>query len=513
MTDNQKRTEIFNMVWRACDTFRGVIDPAQYKDYILTMLFVKYLSDIRKSQVALLGEKYKGDSIRIERALSRERFVIPTVEIRDNNGKVEDTFLAVFDSLYERRNHNKIGELINILLEHIEDANKAKLHNVFRNIDFNSEANLGQARQRNSRLKTLLEDLEELDLTPEYVGEMDIVGDVYEYLIARFAATAGKKAGEFYTPAEVSETLARLVAPKSGDRICDPACGSGSLLIRAAKQTGSENNFSLYGQEMNGSTWALCKMNMFLHNMDSSDIQWEDTIRHPQLVENDALMKFDVVVANPPFSLDKWGQEIAAEDRHARFGRGIPPKSKGNWAFILHMLATAVEGKGRVGVVVPHGVLFRGGQEGKIREAVISENLLDAVVGLPANLFYGTGIPAALMIFDKSREPNGKGEVLFIDANRGYEQGTNQNKLRAEDIEKIVETFRQRKTVDKYSHPAPFAEIKENEFNLNIPRYVDTFEPEPEIDIVAVQREIEDIERQLGETRTEMDKYLKELGF
>ena len=512
MNDEQKRIAIFNKVWQACDTFRGVIDPAQYKDYILTMLFVKYLSDIHKSKTAELEKKYKGDEIRIRRALDWKRFIIPNIEIRDSSGKVEDTFPALFDNLYERRSRSNIGELINILLEHIEDANKSKLHNVFRNIDFNSEANLGQTRQRNTRLKHLLEDLVVLDLRPESVGDMDIIGDVYEYLIARFAATAGKKAGEFYTPAEVSETLARLVAPKPYDRICDPACGSGSLLIRTAKKVGS-NDFSLYGQEMNGSTWALCKMNMFLHDVDSARIEWEDTIRNPQFVEDDALMKFDVVVANPPFSLDKWGQEIAADDGYGRFFRGIPPKSKGDWAFILHMLATALEGKGRVGVVVPHGVLFRGGQEGKIREAVIRENLLDAVIGLPANLFYGTPIPAALMTFDKSRKPNGKGKVLFIDASREFEQNTNQNKLRPQDIDKIVDTFRKRKMIDKYSYLASYAEIEENEFNLNIPRYVDTFEPQPEIDIAAVQKEVEEIEVKLVSARKKMDGYLKELGF
>jgi type I restriction enzyme M protein len=252
-------------------------------------------------------------------------------------------------------------------------------------------------------------------------------------------------------------------------------------------------------------------MNMFLHEVDSAHIQWEDTIRHPQFVEGDALMKFDIVIANPPFSLDKWGQEMAAEDRYARFQRGIPPKSKGDWAFISHMLATAVEGTGRVGVVVPHGVLFRGGQEGKIREAVIRENLLDAVIGLPANLFYGTGIPAALMIFDKSRKPGR--EVLFIDASREFEQSTNQNRLRPQDIEKIVTTFRKRQAVDKYAYPASFNEIEENEFNLNIPRYVDTFEPEPEIDIAATQREIEQIEAELVEVQAKMNRYLKELGF
>ena len=507
MNDQEKLHGIFNKVWQACDTFRGVIDPAQYKDYILTMLFVKYLSDIRKSREAEFEKKYKGDKLRIKRALGRERFVIPEIEIRDSKGEVEDCFPATFESLYERQDRNNIGELINILLEHLEDANKAKLHNVFRNIDFNSEANLGQTRQRNTRLNNLLEDLAGLDLRPESVGHMDIIGDVYEYLIEKFAATAGKKAGEFYTPAAVSETLARLMAPKPGDRICDPACGSGSLLIRTAKQIGSDD-FSLYGQEMNGSTWALCKMNMFLHNVDSARIEWEDTIRQPQFVEDDALTKFDVVIANPPFSLDKWGQEIAAEDRYGRFRRGIPPKSKGDWAFISHMLATAVEGKGRVGVVVPHGVLFRGGQEGKIRESVIEENLLDAVIGLPSNLFFGTGIPAALMIFDKARKREGKGKVLFIDAGREFENSTNQNRLREQDIEKIVKTFRARKSMDKYSYLAAYAEIKENEFNLNIPRYVDTFEEEEEIDIAAVQGEIEKIEADLRKTREKMDGYL-----
>jgi len=257
----------------------------------------------------------------------------------------------------------------------------------------------------------------------------------------------------------------------------------------------------------------LCKMNMFLHNVDSADIQWEDTIRHPQFVEDDALMKFDVVIANPPFSLDKWGQEIAAGDRYGRFFRGIPPKSKGDWAFISHMLATATEGKGRVGVVVPHGVLFRGGQEGKIREAAIRENLLDAVIGLPANLFYGTGIPAALMIFDKSRKPSDRGKVLFIDAGHEFAQNTNQNKLRTQDIDKIVDTFQKCKTIDKYSHLASYTEIEENEFNLNIPRYVDTFEEEEEIDIAVVQKEIDQIESELAETQAKMNSYLKEFEF
>ncbi len=500
MSDQQTKDEIFNVVWSACDTFRGVIDPGHYKDYILTMLFVKYLSDVRKSKIEEYEKKYKGDQTRIDRAMSRERFVVP-----------ED---CTFEHLYAHRDDSDIGQHINTVLEKIEDANKAKLHNVFRNIDFNSEANLGKTRQRNQRLKTVLEDFanKKLDLRPERVGHMDIVGDVYEYLIARFAAQAGKKAGEFYTPSEVSETLARLVAPEDGDRICDPTCGSGSLLIKAAQQVGTKN-FSLFGQEMNGSTWALCKMNMFLHEVDAARIEWEDTIRHPQLVENDALMKFDIVVANPPFSLDKWGQEIAATDQYNRFHAGVPPKSKGDWAFISHMVATAVEGKGRVGVVVPHGVLFRGGQEGKIRQHMIEQNYLAGVVGLPSNLFYGAGIPAALMIFDKGRTPGAKEDVFFIDASREFAQGTNQNRLRQEDMDKIVETFHKRTVIEKYSHLASFDEIAENDFNLNIPRYVDTFEPEPEIDMVEVQQDIVRINKELAEIEAKMDGYLEELGF
>lgn len=500
MTDQQIKDEIFNVVWSACDTFRGVIDPSGYKDYILTMLFLKYLSDVRKSKLAEYEAKYKGDQTRIDRAMSRERFTVP-----------ED---CTFEFLYSHRDDSDIGQVINTVLEKIEDANKAKLHNVFRNIDFNSESNLGKTRQRNQRLKTVLEDFnnKKLDLRPERVGHMDIVGDVYEYLIARFAAQAGKKAGEFYTPGEVSETLARLVAPQDGDRICDLTCGSGSLLIKASKQVGTKN-FSLFGQEMNGSTWALCKMNMFLHEVDAARIEWEDTIRHPQLVEDGKLMKFEIVVANPPFSLDKWGQEIAASDQYDRFHAGIPPKSKGDWAFISHMIATALEGKGRVGVVVPHGVLFRGGQEGKIRQHMIEQNYLAGVVGLPANLFYGAGIPAALMIFDKGRTTGAKEDVFFIDASREFEQGTNQNRLRPQDMDKIVETFHKRTVIDKYSHLASFDEIAENDFNLNIPRYVDTFEPEPEIDMEEVQKDIERINGELAEVEAKMDTYLEELGF
>jgi type I restriction system adenine methylase (hsdM) len=489
--------EINSVAWAACDTFRGLIDPAQYKNYILTFLFVKYLSDAWKDKVAQYTEMYKGDKERINRRLERESYKLPEK--------------CTFDYLYENRNAGNIGELINVALEHIEEANRDKLENIFRGIDFNSETALGDTKDRNKRLKSLLEDFAHpaLDLRPSRIGKVDIIGNTYEYLIGRFASDAGKKGGEFYTPGEVATLLAKLVAPKPGSRICDPACGSGSLLIKVAHEIGNED-YSLYGQELNGDTWSLCKMNMFLHNIQTAHIEWGDTLNNPKLIEKDTLMKFDIVIANPPFSLDKWGAENASADPYNRFFRGVPPKSKGDYAFISHMVETALAGHGKIGVILPHGVLFRGAGEGAIRKRMIEENLLEAVIGLPSNLFFGTGIPACILIFNKGKKTK---DVLFIDASHEFEPGKNQNKLRDSDIAKIVKTFKDFKPIDKYSYRAKFEEIEENEFNLNIPRYVDTFEEEEEIDIVATQKEIEALEKDLEKVRKEMRGYLKELGF
>ncbi len=500
--------EINNIVWKACDTFRGTIDATQYKDYILTMLFLKYLTDVWKDKRATYDQKYKGDQVRIERALRNERFQVPAE--------------ATFDHLYEQRNETNLGELINIALEKLEDANRSKLERVFRNIDFNSESNLGQTKDRNRRLKNLMTDFSALDLQPSHLEGNDIIGDAYEFLISQFASDAGKKAGEFYTPGEVSTLLAKLVDPQPGNRICDPACGSGSLLIKVAREVGT-NNFSLYGQENNGSTWALARMNMFLHEMDNADIEWGDTLNNPRLLEGDQLMKFHIVVANPPFSLDKWGAENAMADQFNRFHRGVPPKSKGDYAFITHMVETTYQDIGKVGVIVPHGVLFRGSSEGKIREHLIRENFLEAVIGLPSNLFFGTGIPAAILIFNRGKEKNK--DVLFIDASREYQEGKNQNRLRAEDIQHIVDTLKAFKAgtplkcdegkviEDKYAYRATLKEIEDNDFNLNIPRYVDTFEEEEPVDIPATQAEIKRLKGELAEVEKKMEAYLKELGF
>lgn len=492
--------EINTVLWKACDTFRGVVDASEYKNYILVMLFVKYVSDVWQEHYEELKEKYGDDEEMILRRLQRERFVLPK-ECR-------------FQGLYDQRNASNIGEIINIALEQIEEANKLKLSGVFRNIDFNSEANLGQTKDRNARLKHLLEDFNDsrLDLRSSRVGNLDVIGNAYEFLIAKFAAGAGKKAGEFYTPAEVSELIAELINPQEGERICDPACGSGSLLIKCGNQllNQGKKDFALYGQEITGATWALAKMNMFLHGMDNARIEWGDTIRSPKLIEDDTTMKFEVVVANPPFSLDKWGHEGAENDAFKRFHRGIPPKSKGDYAFISHMIETTTQDSGRVGVVVPHGVLFRASSEGKIRQQLIEENLLDAVIGLPANLFFGTGIPAAILVFKRNKTDT---SVIFIDASREYQDNKNQNKLRQTYIDKIVVTYKARETIDKYAYLSSFYEIKENDFNLNIPRYVDTFEEEEEIDINSVQLEINQLEGELVEVKQEMAGYLKELGY
>ncbi|MGQ0800251.1 MAG: type I restriction-modification system subunit M [Pseudomarimonas sp.] len=496
--------QINHAVWSACDTFRGTVDPSIYKDYVLTMLFLKYLSDVWQDHYDEYQKKHGDHPELIEELLMTERFVLPKS--------------ANFWALHERRFEPGNGERIDKALHAIEDGNGGKLrdgdHGVFQDITFNSNR-LGDEAQKNDILRHLLEDFAkpELDLRPSRVGKLDIIGNAYEYLIERFAASAGKKAGEFYTPPEVSELMAELVQPMAGDSICDPACGSASLLMKCAQQIKRHGSkvYQLFGQEAIGSTWALAKMNMFLHGEDNHLIKWGDTLRNPRLLDaNDNLLLFDVVVANPPFSLEKWGHDAASKDRFGRYRRGLPPKTKGDYAFILHMIETLKPGSGRMAVVVPHGVLFRGGAEGRIRQQLIDENLLDAVIGLPEKLFFGTGIPAAVLVFRKKKSDT---SVLFIDASREFDDAKNQNKLGAQHIGKIVETFVARASVDKYAWLATPAEIKENDYNLNIPRYVDTFVEEEEIDLAAVLEERKKLKAELAQIEAQMAVYLKELGY
>lgn len=506
---NKKYTqeEVNGILWRACDTFRGKIDSSIYKDYVLVMLFIKYVSDIYKEHKEELMKKYDNNLEIVNRQMKNERFVLDDI--------------STFDYIYDRRNQPDIGETINKALAHIEEENKTKLRGVFKNIDFNSEAILGSTKERNAMLKNLLEDFSDLDLAPSRLIGEDVIGNAYEYMISNFASDAGKKGGEFFTPSEVSELLSRLVKPEENDRIYDPTCGSGSLLIKAFNKI-SSGKAQIYGQERNGQTHSLCRMNMFLHNIDDAKIAWGDTLANPLHLENDKLMKFQVVVANPPFSLDKWAMGFAGEgddrafkmveslDPYKRFSWGIPPASRGDYAFVLHMLHSLAEG-GRMAVVLPHGVLFRGASEGRIRKQIIDMNLLDAVIGLPANLFFGTGIPASILVFKQNRD---KDEVLFIDASGDeyYEKDKNQNRLREEDIARIVVAYEKYADIEKFAYVATKKEIKENDYNLNIPRYVDTFEEEELVDMEEVAKNIEDIKAEIAEVEEQMKKYLAELG-
>ncbi len=488
-------------VWSACDTFRGTVDSSIYKDYVLTMLFLKYLSDVWQDHYDQYKAQYGDNQGLIEEMLKNERFVLPPT--------------ASFYSLHAKRHEPGNGERIDKALHAIEDANISKLRDVFQDISFNSNK-LGDEQQKNDILRHQLEDFAkpELNLHPSRVGQLDIIGNAYEFLIKNFASTSGKKAGEFYTPPEVSTLMARLMDPKEGDEIGDPTCGSGSLLMkcgRLIRERYGSRKYALFGQEAIGSTWALAKMNMFLHGEDNHRVEWGDTIRNPKLLDGDASLKhFDIVVANPPFSLEKWGFEGADKDKFSRFRRGVPPRTKGDYAFILHMVETMKPGTGRMAVVVPHGVLFRGAAEGRIRRKLIEENLLDTVIGLPEKLFYGTGIPAAILVFRKHKADD---KVLFIDASRDYEDARNQNVLREKDLQRVKDTAAARQSVDKYAYLAAPAEIAETDFNLNIPRYVDTFEEEEEIDLKAVRAEREKLKAELALLEAQMAVYLKELGY
>ena len=488
-------------VWAACDTFRGTVDPSIYKDFVLTMLFLKYVSDVWQDHYDTYKEQYGDHPELIEEMLKSERFVLPAD--------------ASFYALHAQRHSAGNGERIDKALHAIEEANITKLRDVFQDIHFNSNK-LGDEQQKNDILRHLLEDFAkpELDLRPSRVRQLDVIGNAYEFLIKNFASTSGKKAGEFYTPPEVSTLMARLMTPQEGDEICDPTCGSGSLLMkcgRLIRDNAKSRKYALYGQEAIGSTWALAKMNMFLHGEDNHRIEWGDTIRNPKLLDSVASLKhFDIVVANPPFSLEKWGFEGADADKFSRFRRGIPPRTKGDYAFILHMIETMKPGTGRMAVVVPHGVLFRGGAEGRIRQKLIEENLLDVVIGLPEKLFYGTGIPAAVLMFRKDKTDQ---KVLFIDASHDFEAGKNQNMLRDTDTQRILNTVQARHNVDKYAYLATAAEIAENDFNLNIPRYVDTFEEAAEIDLMTVRKEREKLKAELASLEAQMAVYLKELGY
>ena len=477
---------------KAAWILKGPVDASDFKVYIFPLLFFKRVSDVYDEEYQTALAESDGDT---EYASLPEmhRFEIPEgCHWRD-----------------VRETTTNVGQAIEHALRGIEKANQEFLYGIFGDAQWSNKNKLSD-----SLLINLIEHFSQHTLGRENANP-DILGNAYEYLIKHFADLTNKKAGEFYTPRSVVHLLGLILDPHEGETIYDPACGTGGMLLECVDHLKHNNEdyrtLKLYGQEKNLTSSSIARMNMFLHGEDNHKIEWGDTIRNPKLLDkNGDLMLFDIVTANPPFSLDKWGHDEAEHDKFSRFRRGVPPKTKGDYAFILHMIETLKPKSGRMGVVVPHGVLFRGSSEGKIRQQLIEENLLDAVIGLPEKLFYGTGIPAAILIFKKEKSDD---NVMFIDASHDFKAGKNQNLLTEENIAKIVETYRSGGDVDKYAYVASLDEIKENDYNLNIPRYVDTFEEEEEIDLMAVRAEREQLKAQLNELETEMAKYLEELGY
>ena len=519
MSEDQKRN-LEQQLWNIANTLRGKMNADEFRDYILGFIFYKYLAEkmeiYANSILKSDGIKYKTikentkqgkeyiEAIR-EEALEKLGYFLKPSELFSEVAKRGNKDKEDAESNFILEDLQKI--LTNIQLSTMGTESEEDFDNLFEDMDLNS-TKLGKSPDaRNEIIAKVLSHLDNIDFKLE-MTELDVLGDAYEYLIGQFASGAGKKAGEFYTPQEVSKVLAKIVTTGKSKlkSVYDPTCGSGSLLLRVAKEVKEVSNF--YGQEMNRTTYNLARMNMILHGVHyrKFDIKQEDTLEHPQHIDK----QFEAIVANPPFSAE-WSANplFTSDDRFSQYGR-LAPSSKADFAFVQHMVHHLAE-NGCMAVVLPHGVLFRGAAELHIRKYLIeNKNFLDAVIGLPANIFYGTSIPTCILVFKKCRE--NPDDILFIDASNDFEKIKTQNVLREQHIDKIIDTYRKRKEIEKYSHRALLKEVADNDYNLNIPRYVDTFEEEEAIDIAAVMREIKQLEAKRAGLDKEIDVYFKELG-
>lgn len=504
----EQQRELHTKLWAIANDLRGNMEANEFKNYILGLIFYRYLSEkVENRANDLLSE----DDISYNEAYEDEEYREGLQEelIEQLGYFIEPKYL--FSSLLKAIEDGNfdiemLQGAINAITEStIGNDSQEDFDHLFDDMDLKSTKLGKDVKSRSSLIAKVMGNISEIDFSHED-SEIDVLGDAYEYLISQFAANAGKKAGEFYTPQQVSKILAKIVTvgKENLKNVYDPTCGSGSLLLRVAKEAKVRK---FYGQELTSTTYNLARMNMLLHDVDYTnfDIKNDDTLEHPQHMG----MKFEAIVANPPYSAN-WSADnkFLDDERFSAYGK-LAPKSKADFAFIQHMIHQ-LDDNGTMAVVLPHGVLFRGAAEGVIRKYLIEErNVLDAVIGLPANIFFGTSIPTVILVFKKNRENN---DILFIDASNEFEKGKNQNNLTDANVEKIVETFVNREVIDKYSYVASMDEIKENDYNLNIPRYVDTFEEEEPIDLVAVSERIKDIDKEIAKLDEELAIYLRELG-
>lgn len=513
MSEDQKK-QLQTQLWNIANELRGKMNADEFRDYILGFIFYKYLSEKMHLYADQILEADGIKYIDLDDSKDKDRKIIEAIKVDaiDKLGYfLKPSELFHYVAQHGSKNDNLIEELEKTLAS-IEQStmgtdSEDDFDKLFSELDLNA-TRLGRTVQaRNELIAKVLKHLDKIDFQLEN-SKIDVLGDAYEYLIAQFASGAGKKAGEFYTPQEVSIILARIVTAgkKQLKSVYDPTCGSGSLLLRVARYVKDVGRF--YGQELNNTTYNLARMNMILHDVhfDKFDIQQEDTLERPQHLDE----RFEAVVANPPFSAHWSANPIhMSDDRFSQYGK-LAPSSKADYAFIQHMIYQLDE-NGTMATLMPHGVLFRGAAEGHIRKYLIEEkNYLDAVIGLPANLFFGVAIPACILVFKKCR--TSPEDILFIDASRNFAKGKNQNRLRQEDIDKIIDTYTGRKEVEKYSHVATLDEVKENDYNLNIPRYVDTFEEEEPIDVEEIAAEIRKINARVIEADIKIATYCKELG-